>query len=429
MTISKRLQLLIRKGNHSQKDFSELIGISPNVLNNYVKGRRNPSLDVLQRILKFTYCNLNWLLTGEGDMYLNKENNKAESLGSSLVKRGAGLRLRRIRKDMKLTQVEFSQKFSVSRKQLSKYETDLNRLPDILLDSLHRFGINLNWLLTGEGDMYLNKENNKAESLGSSSYTKDATAHSETPATGERLKSLREELNMAQKDFAENFAVKKGAGLRLRKIRKNMRLTQVGFSREFPISQKQLSRCEADLSRMPDILLDSLHRFGINLNWLLTGEGSMFLEEETERTDLPNAGECSFNAKTAEIPLLGQISCGEPSDVPLWEGETVKIPSSFIKGRLEDYHVLIANGRSMEPAVKHGDFLLLKLCGDFAEAENKVVAVRTDGAFTLKKFEVHHESQVSILKPFNSDYKDIILNEETDDIKLIGILQALIRVF
>ena len=64
-------------------------------------------------------------------------------------------RLRQIRQKIGLTQAEFSLKFGIPQSTYAKYEKSTRSIPYELMISLSQIGINLNWLLTGEGPMYL----------------------------------------------------------------------------------------------------------------------------------------------------------------------------------------------------------------------------------------------------------------------------------
>jgi transcriptional regulator with XRE-family HTH domain len=68
---SKRLKILI--GERRQKEFAEWIGQSPTRLNNYLSGTNQlPAADFLYALAK-RGINVNWLLTGEGEMYLSSK--------------------------------------------------------------------------------------------------------------------------------------------------------------------------------------------------------------------------------------------------------------------------------------------------------------------------------------------------------------------
>jgi SOS-response transcriptional repressor LexA len=77
MRPSDRVKLLIYKQNQTQKKFSENIGISPARLNNYLSGRSEVPQDILVKISRVYKCSLEWLLTGDGDMYGNTESSRA----------------------------------------------------------------------------------------------------------------------------------------------------------------------------------------------------------------------------------------------------------------------------------------------------------------------------------------------------------------
>ncbi len=70
-----------------------------------------------------------------------------------------GSRIRMLREHIGLQQEEFSNKISITRTSLSRYETGLRSIPDSVKQSLLQFGTNLHWLLTGEGNMFLPQHN------------------------------------------------------------------------------------------------------------------------------------------------------------------------------------------------------------------------------------------------------------------------------
>lgn len=55
---------------------------------------------------------------------------------------------------MKLTQVQFAEKIGTTQRVYTRYETGKLDIPDNLKKAIHSLGVNLNWLLTGEGDMF-----------------------------------------------------------------------------------------------------------------------------------------------------------------------------------------------------------------------------------------------------------------------------------
>ncbi len=70
-----------------------------------------------------------------------------------------GERIREIRKERKISQIEFSKTLGITQDKLSKYENGRIKPPiELLLSISEKFNISLNWLLMGKGDKYLKKE-------------------------------------------------------------------------------------------------------------------------------------------------------------------------------------------------------------------------------------------------------------------------------
>ncbi|MDT4375458.1 helix-turn-helix domain-containing protein [Blautia coccoides] len=64
-------------------------------------------------------------------------------------------RLRQLRKSLDLTQQQFADKIGIKRNSYANYETGRNTPIDAILLSICReFGVNEEWLRTGEGEMF-----------------------------------------------------------------------------------------------------------------------------------------------------------------------------------------------------------------------------------------------------------------------------------
>jgi transcriptional regulator with XRE-family HTH domain len=62
------------EGEEDLKIFSELVGVSKTALYNYEKGIREPTSKVLATYSQRFGVNLNWLLTGQGEVYAFPQN-------------------------------------------------------------------------------------------------------------------------------------------------------------------------------------------------------------------------------------------------------------------------------------------------------------------------------------------------------------------
>lgn len=81
-TIGERLREYIYYGNDSVKEFSKTTEVSQNQLSFYLNNVRIPGGEVLAKFAE-TGLNINWLLTGKGDMLISESNliqEKAEKI-------------------------------------------------------------------------------------------------------------------------------------------------------------------------------------------------------------------------------------------------------------------------------------------------------------------------------------------------------------
>lgn len=69
-------------------------------------------------------------------------------------------RLQNIRKNLNLTQKEFAEKLNERQAYISRYESGASKIQSELIEKLAKiFNVNAHWLITGEGDMFINKKN------------------------------------------------------------------------------------------------------------------------------------------------------------------------------------------------------------------------------------------------------------------------------
>jgi len=98
----------------------------------------------------------------------------------------------------------------------------------------------------------------------------------------------------------------------LKSIRKEKCLTQQELANQLEVSTATIASVENGSRDMPKALMKSLvKKFGIDANWLLTGEGEMFKQGKE--------AESAVAVSTPKIPILRQkVSCGPGQS---WESE------------------------------------------------------------------------------------------------------------
>ena len=75
MSVSQRLRDILKIKSMKIKEFSELTGIPYSSSQSYLNGTRDPGMDALTVICLQLYVNINWLLTGQGEMFIGDPSN------------------------------------------------------------------------------------------------------------------------------------------------------------------------------------------------------------------------------------------------------------------------------------------------------------------------------------------------------------------
>ncbi len=236
-------------------------------------------------------------------------------------------------------------------------------------------------------------------------------------------------------------------GERLAKLLKIMRLKNYQFAEKFGISTASLARYKSgDRLPEPQLLLD-LCKARVNINWLLTGEGTTqitqdfdgWMKEKLEKrmqmvdtkTGLIQSPTIDYT-RTITLPIVGEISAGPREHIVDCRdlGETVEVPRTLAPGNDSNYIAFKVNGRSMEPNIMHEDLVIIRQSLDWDNANGRVCAVRATDGVTLKKVVLDPANSRIILQPFNMDYNvQIIDPNQGVDITLIGILSLQLRLF
>lgn len=130
------------------------------------------------------------------------------------------------------------------------------------------------------------------------------------------------------------------------------------------------------------------------------------------------------------LPVLGDIAAGyEHIAIENWEGESIEIPRSFLKGHpVEDYFMLRVQGDSMYPLYLNGDIVLV-LKQATLNRSGDVGVIRYDGDnATLKRVEYVMGEDWMRLVPINPEYAPkMIENEDLELCEVLGIPRMVIR--
>jgi transcriptional regulator with XRE-family HTH domain len=114
---------------------------------------------------------------------------------------------------------------------------------------------------------------------------------------------------MEQKQFEQ--------GARLKKLIKELKINQLGFAKDLGVAQSNISKMmNGERQISIEVLSRISNRYNVNLHWLITGNGNMFLGDEQEtslqvneeqpdyQTDRLGAFEMRLNSLEKELKEL-----------------------------------------------------------------------------------------------------------------------------
>lgn len=239
---------------------------------------------------------------------------------------------------------------------------------------------------------------------------------------------------------------------RLRLIREDKGLSQAKFAKKFNLAQSTYAQYELDKRALPDNLKESLAtEFNINIHWLVTGIGSMYLGKganlsKQEIDDKINSqllnfkqtvveqGKRIMNSKgvsalldgnytnTAPLRILSQsVSAGHGDH---WNDDNdiidiIQIPEYFIRGhKLDKVFGLKVRGNSMEDVkISHGDVVIFAQ-GEMADSGIHVISI--DGDLYVKSLEYNPIKRIVKVISKNQNYEPMVISIDDDRMSILG---------
>lgn len=155
---------------------------------------------------------------------------------------------------------------------------------------------------------------------------------------------------------------------RLRLIRENNNESQQQFAKHFKMAQNTYGQYEIGKRAIPDEFKSQLAKLGINLHWLITGEGSMFIEKQTNALCItPGMGKDDRNpaneafaknrdvlSKDPDIYVLPVTNLNASTDHEEYLDTTLPIPRR-LAAKFGDLIAAMVRGDSMEPTIRDGE--------------------------------------------------------------------------
>lgn len=210
---------------------------------------------------------------------------------------------------------------------------------------------------------------------------------------------------------------------RLLKVRNSLGFTQNQLAEKIGIKQGLYSKYETGALAISTQAIGALFALGVNLNWLLTGQGPMFNNvpaREDKQARIMRARDL------IAIPVAADIAAGtgieafdvEPTEQLLLPRALLTLPGP--------YYAFKVDGESMEPHIQTGDYAVVTAAWHDLDIQSRICAVRTIDGLTLKRFYVE-PGHCALLIPLNPNFPVTKYAPGDPDYTIVGLLMLVIR--
>ena len=220
---------------------------------------------------------------------------------------------------------------------------------------------------------------------------------------------------------------------RFKEIRKALNMTQTAFGIEIGKKLRTIQDYETNKRVITESVVILLkEKFNVNIDWLRTGHGSMFLENKQDKiinkVQIKNVTNNNIDNNNINIPFYTDISAsaGYGAFVGMEEYENVSVSKSVMK--VNNYSVIITvTGDSMEPTLYNKDKVVIDTNDKYELKKNKVYVIRKDNELYIKRFSTCING-ICIFTSDNTKYESVVINEY-DSSSIVGRLKSVIRDF
>jgi len=224
----------------------------------------------------------------------------------------------------------------------------------------------------------------------------------------------------------------------LKSIRLSTGESQSVFAKKFGLSQAVYSQYETGKRSVPDDLKQQLANMRVNIHWLVTGNGPMYLNSKesippasmgtlsespmpyslTSKKELAGIPQ---NEDSIPIPFISQKLSAGPGQIwneDCFTDDVIAIPTRMVK-RFKGYKLGAAEvrGDSMDPSLQNGDIII------FAEkmiSGNGIYTLSIDAEVYVKRIEFDLFDETLRVISDNPKYDAKILPADTDRVQILG---------
>lgn len=212
---------------------------------------------------------------------------------------------------------------------------------------------------------------------------------------------------------------------RIKLLRKTLKLSQTEFANSLGMTMRAIQKWEAGEVEIKISSLKLLEQvFNANLDWLINGTGSMFLDEK-EKSNVKIEPISNQFIEIKEYPTV-KASAGYGSIINEEVSKPYYVNASLVSNK--DCEVVISiTGNSMSPTLEENDKILITSDYDYISKPkiNKLYVIHTDNAIYVKRFK-QKKGDEYIFTSDNKEYGDIVLNINDNTNRIVGKVKAIV---
>lgn len=212
---------------------------------------------------------------------------------------------------------------------------------------------------------------------------------------------------------------------RFKMIRNTLGLTQKEFGKALNKTYIMIQNYEKGRRNITDgILLNLQDIFNVNIEWMRTGTGSMFLDEK-EKSNVKIEPIVNQFIEIKEYPTV-KASAGYGCIINEEVSKPYYVNASLVSNK--DCEVVISvTGNSMSPTLEENDKILITSDYDYISKPktNKLYVIHTDNAIYVKRFKQKKGDEYIFISD-NKEYGDIKLNINDSANRIVGKVKGIV---
>lgn len=194
---------------------------------------------------------------------------------------------------------------------------------------------------------------------------------------------------------------------RIRLARENKEFDQRALAAKIDVASRTLQRWEKG-EQVPDsnYLLQLARHTGVRPEWLLTGEGEMYLPAQRSAKIIPlHRDSLTRKVSLVDIPLLSSVPAGKTA--ALFHPDHVE--RYVTVDDIRDHHAfaLVVKGKSMSPKIEDGDIVVVSPQREARSGD--ICVVRVNDEDVLKKVKI--DEQYVHLIPLNPSFEPLTVRK------------------